>query len=242
MASIGFPPTRDSLIQALATGDPERSRRAYDALITAYRQPVYRYLCLVRRMEPADADDLTQDFFAHAHARATLERFSPERARFRTFLRVCLDHFAANATKRARRLKRGGDVRHLSWDADQAGIAMANGLETRAADPDEFFRREWIRALFERGLSAVEASYRASGKSVQLDVFLAEDVEPADERRPSYQELAERFGITVVRVTNYLAAARRAFRRAVLLELRAGSATERELREEARELLGIELP
>jgi RNA polymerase sigma factor (sigma-70 family) len=238
MASIGFPATRDSLIQALAASDPERNRRAYDTLVAAYWKPVYRYLLVVGRWEHDDAEDLTQDFFTHAVARETLTRYRPERARFRTFLRVCLDHFAANARKSRLRRKRGGDLQRLPVDDAVIGAGSAASIP----DPDEFFRREWIRALFERGLAALESSYRAGGKTVQLAVFLAADVEPADDRRPSYQDLATRFGVSVTQITNYLAAARRAFRRAVLLELRAGVGTEREFREEARDLFGVDPP
>ena len=242
MASIGFPATRDSLIQAIATSDPDRRRAAYDALIAAYRRPVYRYLRVVKQAEHDDAEDLTQDFFAHALAKETLERYRPEQARFRTFLRVCLDHFTANAAKSRLRQKRGGDLRGVSLDADRMEPTIADGAPLASADPEEFFRREWIRALFERGLAELESSYRGAGKGVQLEVFLAADVLPADDRRPSYQELASRFGVPVTRITNYLFAARRAFRRAVLLELRAGSATDREFRDEARDLFGVEPP
>jgi RNA polymerase sigma factor (sigma-70 family) len=242
MASIGFPATRDSLIQAIAASDPDRRRQAYDALIAAYRQPVYRYLVVVRQLEHDDADDLTQDFFAHALAKETLERYRPEQARFRTFLRVCLDHFAANAAKSRLRRKRGGGLRRVPLDLEGTETAIAGGAPLASADPEEFFRREWIRALFERGLAALESSYRAAGKVIQLEVFLAADVEPADERRASYQELATRFGVPVTQITNYLFAARRAFRRAVLLELRAGSATDREFRDEARDLFGVDPP
>jgi hypothetical protein len=48
--------------------------------------------------------------------------------------------------------------------------------------------------------------------------------------------------MTAVQVTNELAAARRDFRRLVLDELRELTGSEAELRAEARDVLGIDLP
>ena len=55
----------------------------------------------------------------------------------------------------------------------------------------------------------------------------------------SYAQLAAEFGLSVCDVTNYLASARRQFRRCVLDQLRDMTATEQEFQREARELLGI---
>ena len=44
--------------------------------------------------------------FAEALAKDWLQRYDPTRARFRTFLRVCIDRFASNALSASRRLKR----------------------------------------------------------------------------------------------------------------------------------------
>jgi len=57
--------------------------------------------------------------------------------------------------------------------------------------------------------------------------------------RVSYESLAREFGLTTTEVTNYLAAARREFRKIVLAKLREVTATEAEFRSEARSLLGV---
>ena len=51
----------------------------------------------------ADAQDLTQEFFARAFEKEYLEKYDPARARFRTFVRTCLDGFLANERQRPRR-------------------------------------------------------------------------------------------------------------------------------------------
>ena len=56
--------------------------------------------------------------------------------------------------------------------------------------------------------------------------------------RPTYAELAQRFGIAVTDVTNHLFRVRRELRRIVLEVLRELTASDEEFREEARALLG----
>jgi hypothetical protein len=56
----------------------------------------------------------------------------------------------------------------------------------------------------------------------------------------SYASLAKDFGLDTTTVNNFLAAARRDFRRIVLEKLREITATEEEFRTEARSLLGVE--
>src|SRR5215469_9941991 len=88
-----FPPTRHSTIRALWSTDAEERSRAYESLISAYWMPVYKYLRIRWEKSIDDAKDLTQGFFMEAMEKHFFERFDPERARFRTFLRTCLDGF-----------------------------------------------------------------------------------------------------------------------------------------------------
>jgi len=60
-----------------------------------------------------------------------------------------------------------------------------------------------------------------------------------EEARPSYAGLAAEFSVAVTDVTNYLAFARREFRRLVLLQLQEMTGSEEEFRREAQSLLGV---
>ena len=71
----------------------------------------------------------------------------------------------------------------------------------------------------------------AASSSVS-DIFEAYDL--ADGDRPSYADLAARFGIPETSVTNHLAWARRMLRGFVTERLRGVTSGERELREEMR--------
>jgi DNA-directed RNA polymerase specialized sigma24 family protein len=228
-----FPPTRISVV-ALLKGEDEGSRRiAADTLVRAYWGPVAALLELRWNLERADAEDLAQDFFSDALEKDWFARYDPARGRFRTFLRTCVDRFAANAEKARTRLKRGGGVPDAPLEA--ADVAGAHA-------PDEFDVRihdEWVSGVLSLALDAFRASAAASGKQIQVAVFEAYDVEdPPDDQRPTYRALAERFGIPETQVTNYLAWARREYRRHVLDALRALAGNDDEFREDARDLLG----
>jgi len=226
-----------------------RTRRvAFDALVSAYWRPVYKYVRIKWRRDREDAADLTQEFFARAFEKGSLGRFEPTRARFRTFLRVCLDGFVVNEMKARGRLKRGGEVSFVPLDfaaaeheisahpaASGAGVT---GLPV--SEEDDLFRQEWVRGLFSDAVAALRAACEASGKTTQFVVFQRYDLDDSSDGRPTYAQLASELAIPVTQVTNYLAFARRELRRLLLERLRSLCATDEEFRLEARELLGMD--
>jgi RNA polymerase sigma factor (sigma-70 family) len=234
-----FPITRHSVIGALDAVDPSERRQAWGTLIAAYWKPVYKHLRLSWTMPREDAEDLTQEFFTRALEGGVLERFDPDKARFRTYLRVCLDRFASNARKAEGRLKRGGASEHLSLDFPGAELELGQA-RTRGSDVDEVFRQELIRALFSAAVDALRERSLAAGKAMQFAIFERYDLHPEARTgaAPTYAALAEEFGVPPTQVTNWLAAMRRSFRAIVLERLRAITATEDEFRIEARELFG----
>jgi RNA polymerase sigma factor (sigma-70 family) len=231
-----FPETRHSVLHAARSADPEERRRAFAALAEAYWKPAYKYARLRFGLSPDDAEDLTQGFFAEALQKAYFERFDPERARFRTYLRLCLDGFAAKARASARARKRGGGAVHLPLDFAEAERELGDQAG-EVSDPDAYFHREWMRALFERALQRLHEQCTAAGREVAFAIFRAHDVD-ADGAPPSYAALAERFAQPVTQVTNHLAAMRRDLRRHLLACLRELCSSEEDFRQEAQALLG----
>lgn len=240
----GFPTTRGSILLAVGSTDAVVRRQAWEVLVTAYWKPVYKYLRVRWRSAPEDAEDLTQAFFARSMEKRLFDRYDPEKARFRTYLRLCLDGFVANERKSARRLKRGGGVQPLPLDfAGAEGELHHHEIpDPNALDPETWFHREWVRALFGRAVEELRRRCEEQGKQLHFHLFERYDLEGADApERPSYGDLAEELGLTTVQVTNYLASVRRQLRRRVLEMLRAATGDEAEFRAEARELLGMEV-
>ena len=238
-----FPTTRVSVVEAAGGEDPEVRRRAFETMVAVYWRPAYRHLRLKWRAAPEEAEDLTQEFFARAMAHGFFEKYDPARARFRTFLRGCLDHLVANARRDERRLKRGGGATHLPLDFAGAEQDLAFAGPPGADDPDAMFQREWMRSLFTLAVDSLRSECEAGGREVRYRLFMRCDLDPVEGRpRPSYRELAEEFALPVTQVTNHLAWARREFRRLVLEGLRELSGSEAEYRAEARELFGVDPP
>jgi DNA-directed RNA polymerase specialized sigma24 family protein len=236
-----FPTTRVSLLATARTEDPEARRRAYEILFGSYWKPTYKYIRVHWGAANEEAKDLTQGFFAKAFEVGFLERFDPAKARFRTWLRLCLDGFVANERKAAIRLKRGGPHGPLPLDILSVEQELKDLAYATPPDPDILFRREWVRSLFEQSLEEFRAECEAQGKRRAIEVFERYDLSDASGvERPSYADLAAEFGMPVTQITNYLSWARREFRRLVLAKLRASTGSEEEFRAEAREILGSE--
>jgi DNA-directed RNA polymerase specialized sigma24 family protein len=231
-----FPVTRHSVVRDLASPDPAARAAAYDALVRSYWRPVYLYVRFRGGRTPADAQDLTQEFFARAFEREYLERYDAARARFRTFVRTCLDGFLANEHQARSRLKRGGGATLMPLEtAEDTACAPPDG-----ADPETWFHREWVRGLFADALAALERRCHDAGHAGAFDLFRRYDVEEADATpRLTYAALAQELGVRLTDVTNELAWARRAFRQIVLDRLRDICASDEEFRAEARDLFGI---
>lgn len=235
-----FPTTRRSAVLAIRSPDAGERRRAYDAIVAAYWKPAYVYLRARWRVPSEEARDLVQGFFTEALEKGYLERYEPTRARFRSWVRVCLDGFAGHARESAARLKRGGGLVAIPLDV-AAGERAVEALSAASAtdDVEEMFRREWARALLENALEALHAHAAATGREPAVALFRRYDVE-ADpgEKGPRYEDLAAEFGVPVTTVTNHLHWARREFRRLVLERLREITLDDDEFRDEARSLLG----
>jgi RNA polymerase sigma factor (sigma-70 family) len=233
-----FPATRHSVIERMKSVDADIRRHAFGDLVEGYWRAVYHYLRLHWRMPDGDAEELTQAFFSEAFQKEWLARYEPEKARFRTFVRVCADRFVLNARQSASRIKRGGGAQILSVDVPGAEGELARAGAT-AEDAEEMFRREFVRALFERTVGEVKQEYSAAGRQVHFELFDRYDIDPQD--GVSYAALAREFGLTPAQVTNYLAQVRRSFRTRALETLRALCGSEEEFRREGRELFGLEI-
>ncbi|HKS74496.1 MAG TPA: sigma-70 family RNA polymerase sigma factor [Terriglobales bacterium] len=235
-----FPPTRQSLVVAVRGTDAHERRRAMDVFISNYWKPVYKYIRLRWGKDNEQAKDLTQEFFTRVLEKDFLDSYDPARARLRTFVRVCLDRFLANADNASQRLKRGGDTIFVSLDFESAEGELQHLEPAAKGNVEEFFAREWTRSLFSNAVEQLRQECEGRGKQTHFRLFELYDVEEGG-KELTYEEAGRLFGLKASDVTNYLAYARREFRRIVLESLREMTASDEEYRSEARSLLGIEI-
>jgi RNA polymerase sigma factor (sigma-70 family) len=233
-----FPATRLSIVAALRSARPDERRSGFDTMVTAYWKPVFKYVRLKWHMSPDAAADLTQAFFLRAFEHDFFAGFDVSRARFRTYLRTCLDGFVANARKADGRLKRGGGITLIPIDVDEAERELRLQSANAVDDFDAYFHREWLRGLFAAAAKRLNEACVERGRTHRFAIFEQYDLAEDDGERPTYAAIAHRLGLSSSDVTNELAAARREFRRYVLDALREQCASDEEFEAESRMLTG----
>ena len=215
-----FPVTNHSAIINARSDDQLVRRRAFDTILASYWKPAYKYIRLKWHADNEDAKDLTQGFFAGAFEKNYFANYDARKASFQTFLRTCLDGFVANERKAGARLKRGGDVDHYQLDFAAADAEFAAHATATTLTPEDYFQREWMRSMFAIAVETFRERCVESNRMVHFRIFERYDL---NDEPVSYASLAEEFGLEVTTVNNYLAAARRDFRRVVLETFREAS-------------------
>ena len=234
-----FPVTNHSAIAGARSDDQLVRRRAFDTILASYWKPAYKYIRLKWQADNEDAKDLTQGFFANAFEKNHFAGYDARKASFQTFLRTCLDGFVSNQRKAGQRLKRGGDMDHYQLDFVAAEDELALHASESSLSPEDYFHREWVRWMFTMSVDELRRRFEESGRTVHFQLFERYDLR--DDADVSYASLAQEFGLEPATINNYLAAARRDFRRIVLEKLREITATDEEFRTEACSLLGVDV-
>lgn len=160
-----FNTTHWSLVGAAQSDEAGRSqaRAALEELCRAYWYPLYAFV-RHRGHSSADAQDLTQSFLSRFIETGGFASADRGRGRFRTYLLGAMKHFLANEWHRSRRLKRGGGVIILEWDALEPEARYALEPE-QSIDPDASFDREWAAELISRAMESLRAESEVAGKS-----------------------------------------------------------------------------
>jgi RNA polymerase sigma factor (sigma-70 family) len=153
-----FPATQWTLI--LQSGD---DLTALDQLCRRYWAPLRDY-ARQRGFADADAEDITQSFFARLLEQRTHTKADPARGRFRTFLLSAMQHFIANHHRDATRQKRGGGSAHD--DIEDHAHHLAD-QET----PERIFERRWAESVIAAGITALEAEHQSKGQMERFTVF-----------------------------------------------------------------------
>jgi RNA polymerase sigma-70 factor (ECF subfamily) len=162
-----FVTTHWSVVLAARETSSPGSAASLEILCAAYWYPLYVY---VRRQghNPHDAQDLTQEFFARLLEKNYLKAADREKGRFRTFLRVAMKRFLANAWDRARAQKRGGGMATVSWDSTLAEQRYQKD-QAPTLPPNQSYERQWAMTLLEQTMSRLRREYSSAGKVTEFE-------------------------------------------------------------------------
>lgn len=206
---VAFPSTRWTAILSAKDSREPSYRENLDYLIRLYWKPVYRFARVSWAKSNEDAKDITQEFFASLIARDSLKDVSPDKGRFRSFLKAALKNFLQQEKRDAGRLKRGGGARSIALDWNEVDVR-----DVQADTPEEAFDREWANSVLDTALARLKEKLTAEGKGVYYDVFYQFYFAAGEQL--SYDQLAAQHKVSKFDVGNYMKAARARFREVAL--------------------------
>ncbi len=236
---VAFPRTPASVILGVQSDDPVVRARAFTAVVRLYWKPVYKRIRVRFHKTNEAAKDLTQAFFTRALERGVFAAYTAEQARFRTYVRKCLDNFVINADEHDAAQKRGGGAIALDLDFEHAEDELARSGHIEDPADERMFDREWVSSLYDASIATLKEELAPEVGALQLRAFERYDLVEQSER-PTYSAIANDLGVKTSDVTNYLHAVRKRLRKIVLTKLREVTVGEEEYRNEAVELLGID--
>jgi len=175
-----------------AQGESPAAQEALEKLCRTYWRPIYGF---VRRqdVEPEEAKDLTQGFFALLLERRDLDAVRKEKGRLRSYLLTSLKHFLTNERNRAMAIKRGEGQLLIPLeelrDRERGGFEPAN-----ASTADQLYERRWALALLHQVLTRLGDEYRAAGNITLFERLKALLTDEPD--RLSQAQIADELGMT----------------------------------------------
>jgi len=230
-----FPLTQWTVVLAAGGTPSPAAAAALERLCESYWYPLYAF---VRRSgySPADAEDLTQEFFARLLEHNWIARADRQRGRFRSFLLMAMKRFLAREWNRVKTLKRGGQVRFVALQLDTAESRYSREpADTRT--PEQLFEKHWAMTLLGGVLRRLREEYAGDGRG-----WLFETLEPCligkRESQP-YAALAQQLGMAVGAVKVAVSRLRERYRERLKEEIGHTVASPSEVEEELRHLFRV---
>jgi len=218
----------------LSARDPASpgSAEALESLCRAYWYPLYAY---IRRLghSPADAEDLTQGFFARLLEKDYLKAATPAKGRFRTFLLMALKRYMANEWDRQHAGKRGGFATLVPLDQELAESRFAADV-VQDLPPDVLFDRQWAMTLLETTMARLREEYVTTGRATLFDYL--RPCLARDESALSYAEIATQLNLTEAAVKMAVHRLRARYREVLRQQIADTVTSTEEVEEEIRHL------
>lgn len=237
-----FPATRWSLIEECQNPSSTEFRTGMEVLCQKYWPPAYWFIRRYWNCGSEEAKDLCQAFFLKFYEKDFVQGADIHKGRFRTFVCVALKRFLSKTYRDMSRLKRKpaeGPI--LSMDALVDEEAMPEIADSRLSmeDFEESFQAEWKKQVVHNVLSRMRKSAQEKGEPVHAEIFARYRVEYDKESRPTREQLAEEFGLTLHQVRRVLRDEEKVFVRLMQEELLDQVSSPADLEDEFRILFGV---
>jgi DNA-directed RNA polymerase specialized sigma24 family protein len=218
-----------------AQGESPAAQEALEKLCRTYWRPIFAFL---RRqgIGPAEAEDITQGFFAELLERRSLEAVRKEKGRLRSFLLGGLKYFLANEQRRAMAIKRGKGQRLIPLEELRAD----ERIDIEPADSvtaEMIYERRWALTVLERVLCRLKDEYVAAGNAALFDSL--KELLPDEPGSPSQAEIAARLGMTENAIRQAFYRFRQRYQSLLREEIANTVATPGDIEDELRHLITV---
>jgi len=231
---VAFTTTHWSMVLE-AQGESPAAQEALEKLCRIYWRPIYGF---VRRqgVQPEEAKDLTQGFFALLLERRDLDTVRKEKGRLRSYLLTSLKHFLTNERTRAMTIKRGEGQRLIPLEAfherERAGFEP-----TDPASADHIYERRWALTVLDQVLVRLGDEYRVAGKMPLFDQLQKSLTNEPD--HPSQADTAHKFGMTENAVKQAFHRLRQRYRQLLREEIARTVMVPGDIGDELRHLIAV---
>lgn len=233
-----FPPTRWTQVEVAARPEYSGQPKALEELLTQYLPALKAYLMAQFHLDPAQADDLTQNFVLEKVLQhGVLALADRRRGRFRTFLLQVLHNFFLSERRRAEARKRAPEHGCVSLEelSDEA-------RETLAVSGGEQFDLAFARQVIDEAVRRMREQCARANRPDIWGVFEERILKPALEGAEplDYEQLIARFGFqSPGHASNVLITSKRMYARTLRSVVAEYAPEEQAVEAELRELQAI---
>jgi RNA polymerase sigma factor (sigma-70 family) len=197
-----FHTTRWTLVMASARDQSQTGRAALAALCQIYWYPLYAF-ARRRGHSSHDSQDLTQGFFLRLLEHRALSAVDRLKGKFRSFLLACFQNYLSAETRRAHRLKRGGQCQFVSLDLESAENRYRYEPEDYLT-AEKIFEARWALTLLDHAMTVLREDYVGRGKELVFNTLKGYVGIGENTSEASYEEAAKALGIGVGTVKTFI--------------------------------------
>jgi RNA polymerase sigma factor (sigma-70 family) len=232
--AVAFATTHWSVVLE-AQGESPAAQQALEKLCRTYWRPIYSF---IRRqgIGPADAEDLTQGFFASLLEHRNLNAVRKDQGRLRSYLLGALKYFLADERRRGMAIKRGKGQRLIPLEELRAD----GRVEMEPGDPvtaELIYERRWASTVLERALNVLKDEYQKAGNAALFDSL--KELLAVEPDTPSQADIAAQLGMTENAVRQAFHRFRQRYRSSLREEIALTVATPGDIEDELRHLIAV---
>jgi RNA polymerase sigma-70 factor (ECF subfamily) len=222
------------LLRSASSGGPE-AKDSLAAVAQRYWGPIFAAIRAVGR-PPDEAADLTQGFIADVLlGRPLLARATPDRGRFRSFLRQAVLNYVRDRHRQARSLKR-----HPTEGMAQGDFPSFDIADPREHAAGQVFDAHWTAQIVRVAIERTRLRTRSEGRELAWSVFERRTLRPCLFGDPvvSYADLVSQLGLdSIGQAVHAAIVGRRLFVEELTAEVRATLGPGESLTDELKALL-----